>query len=134
MTALYSTLILLAFCAIFDGKQITKPDSFVSTTAENNRYTCGGVSPLTRWSRTGRLDTIRMVIDTSQCEFTQTPLYFTSITGVAGHYLLVGVNAIYESTNTSFSINVRSMDGQTADTLMAWSAEYQWNLQWYGLL
>lgn len=94
--------------------------------------TCGGISPLTRWSRTSRSDTIQMNIDTSSCRFGSTPTYFTSITGTAGHYLLVGVNAIYEPNRDGFFINVRSLDNQTADTLMAWSAQYQWNVNWLG--
>lgn len=92
---------------------------------------CGGISPVTRWRRTERDDTIRMDIDTSICRFRNTPLYFASITGGVGHYLLTGVNAIYEPTNVSFTINVRSIDGADANTLMARSA--QWKVQWMGL-
>lgn len=98
----------------------------------SNGNICGGISPLTRWSRTGRSDTIQMNVDTSNCRFENTPTYFTSITGTAGHYLLVGVNAIYEPTSNGFHIDVRSIDNQTADTLMAWSAQYQWNVNWIG--
>jgi hypothetical protein len=75
-----------------------------------------------------------MNIDTSGCRFETTPLYFTSVSGLAGHYLLVGVSAIYEATSSSFHIDVRSLDRQTSDTLMAWSAEYQWNINWMGFL
>jgi hypothetical protein len=69
-----------------------------------------------------------MNVDTSSCRLERTPLYFTSITGGAGHYLLVGVNAIYEPTESSFHIDVRSFDNATADTMMARSAEFQWNI------
>ena len=93
--------------------------------------TCGGVSPVTRWSRTERDDSIRMVIDTSNCRFDNTPLYFSSIVGGVGHYLLTGINAIYDPSNNGFTINVRSIDGATADTLMSRSA--QWRLQWFGV-
>jgi hypothetical protein len=99
-----------------------------------NGNTCGGISPLTRWARTTRSDTIQMNIDTSSCRLESTPLYFTSITGTAGHYLLVGVNAIYEPTESSFRIDVRSLDNATADTMMARSAEFQWNVNWIAYL
>ncbi|CAF0953480.1 unnamed protein product [Adineta steineri] len=92
---------------------------------------CGGISPVTRWMRTERNDSIRMNVDTSSCQFENPPLYFTSITGGVGHYLLTGINAIYEATNYGFIINVRSIDGANANTLMERSA--QWKLQWVGL-
>jgi hypothetical protein len=44
-----------------------------------------------------------MNIDTRNCRLESTPLYFTSITGTAGHYLLVGDNAIDEPTESFFS-------------------------------
>ena len=95
-----------------------------------NGTTCGGISPVTRWSRTERDDTIQMNIDTSNCRFQNTPLYFSSIVGGVGHYLLTGINAIYEPSTYGYSINVRSIDGASADTLMARSA--QWRVQWIG--
>jgi hypothetical protein len=124
-------LILLFSAAICTAKSPNKTQSG-STLVTFTGNACGGISPLTRWARTGRSDTIQMNIDTSSCRFEYTPTYFTSITGIAGHYLLVGVNAIYEPSKYGFLINVRSMDNQTADTLMAWSAQYQWNVNWFG--
>ena len=99
--------------------------------AQSTGLACGGVSPVTCWKRTERDDQIRMDVDTSYCRFQYTPLYFTSITGGVGHYLLTGVNAIYEPTNNGFTIYVHSIDGANANTLMARSA--QWKLQWIGL-
>lgn len=75
-----------------------------------------------------------MNIDTSSCRFESTSMYFTSIKGIADEYLLVGVNGIYESTQSSFVINVRTVDNHSADALMTWSAQYQWNINWFGLL
>lgn len=92
---------------------------------------CGGISPVTRWSRTERNDTIQMNISTNDCQFQSTPLYFASITGGVGHYLLTGIDAIYQPTLAGFTINVRSIDGADADVLMARSA--QWTVQWMGL-
>ena len=103
----------------------------ICAAAPYNSNTCGGVSPVTRWTRTERDDTIRMVIDTSNCRFENTPLYFSSIVGGVGHYLLTGINAIYDASNSGYTINVRSIDGATSDTLMARSA--QWQVQWIGV-
>jgi hypothetical protein len=91
---------------------------------------CGGISPVTRWQRTERDDQIQMNIDTSRCGFQDAPMYFTSIAGGVGQYLLTGINAIYEPTKYGFTIYVKSTDGASADTLMARSA--QWNVDWFG--
>jgi hypothetical protein len=91
---------------------------------------CGGVSPSSCWRRTARNDQIEMIIDTSSCRFQGIPMYFTSVTGGVGDYLLTGINAIYEPTNSSFAIYVGSTDGASADTLMQRSA--QWNMNWFG--
>jgi hypothetical protein len=92
---------------------------------------CGGISPVTRWHRTARNDQIEMNIDTSSCGFQDTPMYFASIVGGVGQYLLTGINAVYEPTRYGFSLYVTSIDGASADTLMARSA--QWNVNWFGL-
>ena len=99
----------------------------VCVTAPLNGNICGGISPSSRWLRTGRGDAIIMNIDTSSCSFQDVPLYFTNITSGVGHYLLTGINVIYEPTTYGFSINVRSINGATADTLMGRSA--QWKVQ-----
>jgi len=114
----FVSVLLLAICATVC---VAKPLS---------GYSCGGISPVTCWSRTDRDDTIQMRIDTSHCDFPYTPLYFTSITGGVGHYLLTGIDAIYEPSQYGFAINVRSIDGATADTLMARSAH--WTVNWVG--
>ena len=92
---------------------------------------CGGVSPSGRWHRTERDDQISMTIDTSVCLFQGTPMYFTSITGGVGHYLLTGINAIYQPSYNNFTIYVQSTDGASADTLMQRSA--LWSINWLGV-
>jgi hypothetical protein len=92
---------------------------------------CGGISPVTRWQRTTGYDQIQMNIDTSRCNFQDTPMYFTSIVNGVGQYLLTGINAIYEPTKYGFTIYVKSTDGASVDTLMARSA--QWSVNWFGL-
>lgn len=134
MNFLVLLLALVSVITVGNAKKWpTEPEpSPISSTLSGN--ICGGISPLTRWERTGRSDTIQMNIDTSKCEFQSTPMYFTSISGEAGHYLLIGVNAIYEATKNGFLINVHSSGNESADRLMAWSAQYKWNVNWFGVL
>ncbi|CAF2772883.1 unnamed protein product [Rotaria sp. Silwood2] len=131
MNSLLFLLVLVNLTIICNAKWSSETQS-VASSLPSTGNACGGISPLTRWERTSRSDTIRMNIDTSSCRFENTPMYFTSISGTAGHYLLVGVNAIYEPSRNGFIINVHSTDNQSADTLMGWSAQYQWNVNWYG--
>ncbi|CAF0985873.1 unnamed protein product [Rotaria sp. Silwood1] len=131
MKSFFLVLVLIISAVICSAKWTSETQS-ASSVLPSTGKTCGGTSPLTRWARTGRSDTIQMNIDTSSCRFEKTPLYFTSLSGVAGHYLLVGVDAIYEPTANGFKINVHSTNNESADTLMAWSAQYQWNVNWFG--
>ncbi|CAF4833149.1 unnamed protein product [Rotaria sp. Silwood1] len=131
MNSLLLVLVLVTFAVICNAKWPSETQS-ASSVFPSAGHSCGGISPLTRWARTSRTDTIRMNIDTSSCQFENTPMYFTSISGTAGHYLLVGVNAIYEPSKNGFIINVHSTRNESADTLMAWSAQYKWNVNWFG--
>ena len=75
-----------------------------------------------------------MNIDTSNCTFNSTPLYFTSIAGNGLHWTLVGYGAIYSATQSSFRIYARStIDANNAITLSA-SVTFQWNVNWFGIL
>ncbi|CAF1327400.1 unnamed protein product [Rotaria sordida] len=134
MNSLLLVLVLVTSTVICNAKKWPSETQSASSFLPSTGRTCGGISPLTRWARTSRSDTIRMNIDTSSCRFANTPMYFTSISGIAGHYLLAGGNAIYEPTPNGFTINVHSTNNESADTLMAWSAQYQWNVNWFGYL
>lgn len=74
-----------------------------------------------------------MNIDTSSCHFNQTPNYMTSIAGTNNHGDLVGHNAIYIYTSTSFRIYVTSRSGWSPATLLSYAATYEWNVNWVGM-
>jgi len=75
-----------------------------------------------------------MNIDTSNCTFNSTPLYFTSIAGDTLHWGLIGYGAIYSPTRSSFRIYARStLDANNAITLSL-SVTYKWNVNWFGIL
>ncbi|CAF1363982.1 unnamed protein product [Rotaria magnacalcarata] len=133
MNSLLILLVLISSAVVCNAKWTDEKEP-VASLLTSAKHVCGGTSPLTRWARTGRSDTIEMTIDTGSCQFENTPMYFTSISGDAGHYLLVGVNAIYKATRNGFLISVFSARGESADTLMAWSAQYNWNVNWFGVL
>ena len=93
---------------------------------------CAGVSPYTLWqvySTSG----IFMNVNTSNCHFTTTPMYFTSIAGTGDHWNLVSHNAIYVSTSTSFRIYIRALASWSTSMLMNSSATNIWDVNWVGL-
>jgi hypothetical protein len=74
-----------------------------------------------------------MQINTSQCAFPATPLYFTSISGISSHWIIFGVGAIVQPTNQSFQIYARSiLAGFSATLLYNYSQTYAWDVDWIG--
>jgi hypothetical protein len=79
-------------------------------TAEN-KGPCAGQSPTTAWQQlTG--NTLTIVVDTSACGFTETPIYTTSLGGNTEHFSALGTTSIYEATATSFRVFVRLADAR----------------------
>jgi len=75
-----------------------------------------------------------MNIDTSNCTFNSTPLYFTSIAGNGQHWALVGYGAIYSATRSSFTIFARSTFDANNSITLSDSFTYKWNVNWFGIL
>jgi hypothetical protein len=74
-----------------------------------------------------------MILNTSQCNFIETPLYFISVGGTSNHYCLTGYDAIYQPTNESFQIYTTSVCvGYNATTMISYAASYNWNVNWVG--
>ncbi|CAF2081131.1 unnamed protein product [Rotaria magnacalcarata] len=93
---------------------------------------CAGVSSYSLWLQYSTSG-MYMNIDTSSCHFNQTPTYITSIDGTNAHFDLVGHNAIYVYTSTSFRIYVTSRSGLTPATMLSYAASYAWNVNWVGM-
>lgn len=75
-----------------------------------------------------------MVVNTRNCSFNTTPLYYTSILGSNTHTDLTGNNAIYfASSLTTFNIYVRSYSRWTTSVLMNYSQIEKWNVSWIGI-
>jgi hypothetical protein len=103
-------------------------DQSLSTVIRTYTNHCAGLSSYTLWTIYS-VDTITMLINTSKCAFPETPLYFTSVSGVSSQWYLIGYGAIYQPTNESFQIYARSFGGTYSSTvLMTWSQSFAWNI------
>jgi hypothetical protein len=91
-----------------DQTQINQTNSSIA--AKQNNY-CAGISPYASIWQLYSTDGIMMNIDTSNCSFNSTPLYFTSVSGISSHWGLADYGAIYVPTTNSFLIFARSLVG-----------------------
>ena len=95
--------------------------------------TCAGISPYTLWQPYSTYNGMYMTINTTNCYFNQTPLYFTSTAGISSHSGLSGIGSIYGPSSTSFTVYVLSLVGWNTSTLMNLATNNTWNVNWYGL-
>jgi hypothetical protein len=104
--------------------------SWIKSIVYGKRYSCQGMTPewYTNWQDTSTADTIRLDVDTSQCAFTATPAYFTSIGGSSHHYMVEGSTSIYLATATGFTVYLY-YPGITA----ALANQYGWQINWQGM-
>ncbi len=70
-------------------------------------------------------------VDTSSARFDGTPVYTTSIGGLAHHWLLTGTDAIYNSSPTGFTLYIRRSDGAHLEPADAQSNG--WYVNWIGV-
>ncbi|CAF4731562.1 unnamed protein product, partial [Rotaria sp. Silwood2] len=110
----------------------TTVTSTTTTVAIKQAYYCGNISSFTLWQLFPN-DGIYMNIDTTNCSFTSTPVYFTSMAGDTVHWELVSYNAIYVPTKNSFTIYVRALNGWNSTDMFTNSQLYRWNVNWFGI-
>ncbi len=75
-----------------------------------------------------------MTVDTSNCSFDSTPMYFTSMGGNSNHYALGGYTAIYYAKNNTFTVFVLPLITYANTLMLSDSQTDQWNLNWFGIL
>jgi len=75
---------------------------------------------------------ITMIVNTTQCNFTTTPLYFVSLHGVTALWMMGGHAAIYSPTKQSFQIYSKSLGGGDVTILMYYATTFFWNISWTG--
>ncbi|MEV0145779.1 MULTISPECIES: hypothetical protein [unclassified Nonomuraea] len=101
--------------------------AFVRTTA------AGSTRPGQGWALNSAGDGIYLDVDTTDRGapvFTKTPVYITSVDGIAAHFGLTGTSAIYEASNKGFQINV-TFHGDGPRTLSE-AQKQQWRVNWAG--
>ncbi|ADO70570.1 S8 family peptidase [Stigmatella aurantiaca] len=84
----------------------------------------GQTTNSTPWQQYGT-DGIYLDVNTTQCGFTSTPLYFTSLDGLSNHWVTTGATSIYSPTPTGFRVYIHS-PGITP-TL---ASQLGWHLNW----
>ena len=78
-----------------------------------------------------------MTIDTSNCNFSSTPLYFTSMSGISMHWTIIGPTNIYSQTQNSFRVVIKHSVDAASDTsavLYADAQDKKWSINWLGVL
>jgi serine protease len=87
---------------------------------------CKGQTPqgATAWQQYGS-EGIYVDVNTADCGYTATPLYFTSLGGDGNHWMTRGATAIYGPTATGFRVYVNQA-GITPAQANAWG----WHLNW----
>jgi len=102
----------------------------VEDTMGNRMRICCGSSPTdgSGWVDAGGSPYIYIDVNTSSCNFSSTPTYFSSLGGNGGHYAVLGSNAIYSPTSTGFRIYLTKHD-LTAPAI-ATASSSNWHIKW----
>lgn len=82
----------------------------------------------TDWLQYGP-DGLCVTIDTSEANFSSTPLYYTSLGGNAGNWMALGATSIYQPTPTSLKIYLRLSPSITPEQANEW----EWHVNWVGI-
>lgn len=107
-----------------EGGAIIGASRSVSGTAQ--KICSGNTTPGAGWSDYSGSG-IYITVNTSGCGFTSAPIYITSIGGSGGHWSLVGGNAIYSPSASSFLIYVKYTTGPATVTD---ATTYSWYVNW----
>jgi hypothetical protein len=107
----------------------TNATNVVTNVDGTGRKICTGTTPLdtTAWEPYPVQDVgtfLTVPVDTSECGFTQTPRYFTTLGGNNAHWSVVGATNIYSATATGFRVYLYSQ------TATATANAYQWHIEW----
>jgi hypothetical protein len=96
------------------------------------RNHCAGISSRTLWT-INTTTVVTMNLNTSQCDFQDTPFYFVSISGISNHYCLTRYGAIYLPMTKSYKIYARSIcGGWSAAIMLTYAISYGWDVNVIG--
>ena len=93
---------------------------------------CAGIAPWTWWTLHNFVE-ITMYINTSNCNFSQIPTYYTSVSGIGLHDRGTGIHAIYLPSKAGFRLYRRWSRNGVFTSMLNFSQTYQWNVNWVGL-
>jgi len=107
------------------------PDGSITSEKLENHMCCG----TTNTDGTGWIPykdyALYIDVNTNKCNFSTTPLYFTSLSGQTRMWDLIGAGSIYRPTTTGFTVYLRSPFVETIT--VAEADEYDWHIQWCGV-
>lgn len=129
-TFIYPNLIDDLLCNI----ETTSTTTSTTTTAATCTFPClcSGTTSYTLWQALST-DTMYITISTSSCNFTQTPLYYASISSTSSHWCLASYNAVYSPSTTSFIVYATSLVGWSATSMLSYANTYGWYVTWFGM-
>ena len=91
---------------------------------------CVGHSPHMEWEAYGD-ENVYQDIDISQCNFTQTPEIFTSMSGTGWHWMATGMTSIYSESSTSFRVYIHHISDGTNS--IDYSSTRYWSMNWMAI-
>ncbi|CAF1440542.1 unnamed protein product, partial [Didymodactylos carnosus] len=106
-----------------------------NVTSYSSTPSCTGVST-SDWKEFKEEVGIYIDVDTTPCNFQDTPMYFTSIAGKLYHWKVSGVTAIYDPKPTGFRIYlapVPNIFGGTSAGLLNYALKHKWQINWMGV-
>ena len=89
--------------------------------------TTPGSTPWVQYGASG----LTVTIDTSQGDFSATPIYTSSLGGDGGHWDMVGTSSIYNPAAKSFVIYIHSFDNRPLTPAAANAS--RWHVNWVGV-
>ena len=105
-------------------------DEAVTSDKLDSHLCCGHTNPNgTGWVDYGD-DGIYIDVNTLACNFTATPMYFTSLAGDNNHWTTTGATSIYSPSASGFRVYVRGISGAISS---AFANSKNWHIQWCGI-
>lgn len=91
---------------------------------------CVGHTPHMQWEAYGD-ENVYQDIDISQCNFSQTPEIFTSMSGTGWHWMATGMTSLYLETATSFRVYIHHISDDTHS--IDYSETRYWSMNWMAI-
>ncbi|CAF3343030.1 unnamed protein product [Rotaria socialis] len=131
---------LLVVVSVVGGTPVTIIDHLQALSdcvakLEQRLLLCTGRVNHTQFQRhTGLRSGIYIHVNTSQCEFSSTPTYLTSLTGNSTRWATVGISTAYSPSVMGFDVHLAYWDlGSATEYMLMAAYQHQWALEWVGI-